>query len=385
MDSNGTEPKKFSYPNADRVAGDSGETTGPVNPANSSLPNHDSTQGPTPASRGESIFKPKPSQKIIKETIHITDALQNEALKKPADLQNIRTFQSDIANVVKTDNVSLIKIALAEKRRQERQGTYEQTLNVVSSPNRILFIGIPVITLIFVIGGFFLWSVYFKTTPTKKVSDDVVTLATPPFETEKISIIDVKGKDFNDAEHLIAAEKKDIISGSMKRIKFIKTDSNNIKKDLSTQDWLTFFQTEAQGSLIRALDPGFIFGFYSLRSNIDSFIIFKVNSYDNAYAGMLQWEPSIESDIGGFIENKNNVATAATSTESTSTPQSNQFRGKPFVDRIINNKDTRVLLGDFGRIKIVYSFVDQNTLVIASGETVLREVIFRLTTGRISR
>lgn len=357
MDGDSTEPKKFSYPNADRGQNDSGEILGPKT---------------TP---------PKNLQEELRPTIHLTDALQAKVPdQKPSDMQTIHTFQSDVANAVKNDNVSLIKIALAEKKRQQRQGTFDQTLSALpTSKNYTLWITL-IIIILFAGGGYILFSVL---TPKEEVINNPGSrIVTPPLEAELDVTSDIRGKDSNDIERFIQAEKAaELPLGSMKRINFVRTDDLGIINPVPAPEWLTFMRVRAPDTLIRAFDPGFIFGIYSLTPH-DSFIILKVNSYDNAFAGMLAWEPNMEDDIGGVIINKDiNVITddngIATST--------NQFDGKPFVDRVLNNKDARVLYNNNGKPKIIYTFVDQETLVIVSSESVLKEVVFRLTTGRISR
>lgn len=353
MDRDSEEPKKFSYPNADRLPDDSGEITGPKRAQDTNL-----------------------TQEELRQTVHLNDALKEGTVEKPSDMQHIRTFQSDVANAVKTDNVSLIKIALAEKKRQERQGTFNSTLISTSSSKKSIYIGIAVVLILFFAGGFFLYASLRVQTPIEPT--DGTTLATPSIEMEKVLDVDIGGKDSNDIERIVQAEKAAELSlGAMERIRFVQTNVAGIAQEVDSAGWLTFMRARAPDSLLRAFERGFVFGVYSLTPH-DSFIIFKVESYDIAYAGMLQWEPSMEEDIGGVIINRPERG-------NTTSTASNNFNGKPFVDRIVNNKDTRVLLDDAGRVKMLYSFIDKNTLVIASGESVLREVVFRLTTGRISR
>lgn len=356
MDSETNEPKKFSYPNADRIENDTGEITGPR---------------PTEANNL--------TQDELRQTVHLTDALSNNAPEKTVDMQNIRTFQSDVANAVKTDNVSLIKIALAEKKRQERQGTLDSVLQVQESSNTGVFIGIAAVLVIFAAGALFLY--FALKTETVVPDTGLVSISVPAFETEKNVDIDIRNKDSNDIERLLQAEKTaELPIGSIERVRFTATNELGATRELSAEEWLAFMRVRAPSSLLRSFEPGFIYGIYSITPR-DSFIILKILSYDNAYAGMLEWETSMEDDIGGVIVNKKLDVIGEDGLTSTTTQQENNV----FVDRVISNKDTRVLLDKNGKIKILYSFIDQNTLVIASGESVLREVIFRLTTGRITR
>ncbi|HEY1037087.1 MAG TPA: hypothetical protein VGE62_00730, partial [Candidatus Paceibacterota bacterium] len=67
------------------------------------------------------------------------------------------------------------------------------------------------------------------------------------------------------------------------------------------------------------------------------------------------------------------------------TPQGTVFSRNRFVDKVIENKDSRALVDENGNILMLYTFVDKNTLVIATSDKALKEIMFRLTTGRIIR
>lgn len=97
-------PQSFSYPNADRP-----------------LPG-------SPQDIAEQTPKPRP-------TVHLQDALSQKTEADPS-IRPIKTFQSDVANAIKNDNVSMIKIALAEKKRQDKQGTYEEATTAPKTIDR---------------------------------------------------------------------------------------------------------------------------------------------------------------------------------------------------------------------------------------------------------
>ncbi|MFM2384038.1 MAG: hypothetical protein RIQ72_610, partial [Candidatus Parcubacteria bacterium] len=59
--------------------------------------------------------------------------------------------------------------------------------------------------------------------------------------------------------------------------------------------------------------------------------------------------------------------------------------GNIFKDRIVQNKDVRALVNPEGKILFMYTFLDRKTLVIISSEKGLKEVLTRMTTGRIRR
>lgn len=56
-----------------------------------------------------------------------------------------------------------------------------------------------------------------------------------------------------------------------------------------------------------------------------------------------------------------------------------------FVDKVIINNDTRVLYRPNGEIAFFYTFFNKNLLIITTGEQTLREIIHRLTSGKITR
>ena len=361
---NPQDKKEFSYPNADRPVGDLSPTDGPRAP----------TAHPI---------------------VHIDEALEKGKSENKDKTPTIHTFQSDVANAIHTDNVSMIKVALAEKKRKEKQGTFDETAGAPAQNKMIVvFIGIVILLLLIAGGVWFGWN-YFKAQTQNDASsnDPAVSLTSrAPIEFEQVVLLNIDGKYVTDIEQAVRAEKNNELPfGTMKQIIFTKkipaaqndlgTTSSKTRPAILSE-WLSSIRSRASDSLIRALDPYFAFGIYSYTPH-DSFVLLKVNSYDNAYAGMLEWERYMEPDLQGQLVNRPSTDTALKA--SSSAPTSSGTGGKTFVDRVINNKDSRVLLDDSGNIMLLYSFIDQNTLVIASSDKALKEIIFRLTTGRIVR
>jgi hypothetical protein len=54
-----------------------------------------------------------------------------------------------------------------------------------------------------------------------------------------------------------------------------------------------------------------------------------------------------------------------------------------FVDRVVDNHDSRVIQNAAGDILLLWTFLDRNTLVITTNQYTLSEVISRLNTSSL--
>ncbi len=129
----------------------------------------------------------------------------------------------------------------------------------------------------------------------------------------------------------------------------------------------------APSSLARSIEGEYMLGFYAKGG---SFLILKPTFFENAFAGMLAWEPYMAEDLSPFFTN---------ATDSVFLPTRKTTPGGPFKDLIIKNKDTRVLYDSKGDITLVYSFTDRNTLVIAESKKAFVEILKRLTSKKVTR
>lgn len=348
-----TEDKPFSFPNSDQ-----------------DIP------GVTDSSRPQREVEQK------RPTVNILDAINAE---KPidADLQRIHTYQGDLTSAIKDDSFSMIKVALAEKKRQERQGGQMQLEE--SNSKKPLLIGVIVISVIVVLALIYFFVIILvpkNNTPTENTAQPTSLLYT-----ENYSSISVDQRDSDDITRLIKRElgaEQDL--GSMKSI-FLISGTGTSTREITTGEFLKGLGTSASDSLIRSLGSQFLLGIYYFNPE-DFFFLVKVNSYDTAFAGMLQWEPDIENDIGNILITRKPtlpVNLSATTTASTTTPVGPLYSGRIWVDRVIDNKDARVLVDTDGNPAMLYTFLDKNTLVISSSDKALKEISFRLTAGRIVR
>lgn len=315
----------------------------------------------------------------VKPTVKITDALDQVA-KRESSTNTVKTFQSDISSTVKTDNVSMIKIALAENERREKSGN----LLDVSSPKKS-YKGLLVVifTLVVLAGAVGFVYFYFNKPPAPTLKETIAPKEPELVYSENQVAIDVTSK----APATILQEIKTVSLakfdlGTIQRVFLTTQNASGTRQSITSSELFSKLKSRAPESLIRSIEPYFIIGAYSFTPH-DSFVLFKVKSYDSAYASMLQWEPYMETDIGNMF-----IYESLTPTEnnqaSTTITTIDRVAGV-FKDKILQNKDTRALILPDGSTKFLYTFLDKQTLLIVSSEKGLKEIIFRTTSGRIIR
>lgn len=354
MDESNKPKPSFSFPNSDRPLDSKEETRGPVNPK----PEH--------------------------ETIKFKDVMEDKESRfvhNDSGIPQIETYNSDVAQAIKKNSVSAMQIALAEqKKQQDRQ--FASTIVEDEKPHslliKILFGGL---FLVIIILGYLWWAGYL--TPkagTVQTQDNTVPVqqTVSPIKIEQRQIIPIDGKDSISIKNDINKVKNgNIDSATVKEMVLGTQSTNGSVKSVSSADLFARLDTHAPTQLVRSLGSDYIMGVYGSYPR-ETFIIFNVKSYDNAFAGMLNWESYINEDIGTIFDR----GTTQSVKSGTSSSMTNQ---RVFTDKILFNKDTRILNNTDGQTKMLYSFIDPKTLIVVSSETGLRELISRLTTGKITR
>lgn len=144
------------------------------------------------------------------------------------------------------------------------------------------------------------------------------------------------------------------------------------------------------GALIRLLNlgaPDIIFRNVDLSSTVgvvaaggetSPFFIFRVNSYERTFAGMLAWENRMLSNLDPLYPLYPTPITepevATTTTNSTLLPA--------FTDSIVSNIDVRILKDNVGNTLLLYGYIDRETLIIARNEAAFSTLVARLNATR---
>jgi hypothetical protein len=132
----------------------------------------------------------------------------------------------------------------------------------------------------------------------------------------------------------------------------------------------------APSLLLRAIEPESTIGLVNEGGEARPFFIFKVDSYERSFAGMLDWEATLERDLALFYP-PHPAEPIGSSTATSTSP----FR-LSFIDEVEENRDVRVLRDALGRTVMLYGFYDKTVLVLARDEAAFKELVTRLSSTR---
>jgi len=266
-------------------------------------------------------------------------------------LKQIRTFQGDVAEALRRQESSLVSIQRAEHLKR---GGAPPTGEDQAKKQTVLFIlGSFLLFALGWAGVWYAYNAFIDQTTTPTTSAPATRFITSNSEVS----LDVTASSSRD--NLIS-----VIVGAANNVP--QGEIKHIQIPLSISELLTILRSRAPSSLIRAFDPLFMFG----ANGSSRFMIIKLTSFENAFAGMLLWEKNLAEDIGPLF---------ATAPLLRNIPPEHKF-----VDLADRNKDIRLLeIG--GEDIILYSFFDNKMLIITDHIDTLRTIIDRLTREKLSR
>ena len=136
---------------------------------------------------------------------------------------------------------------------------------------------------------------------------------------------------------------------------------------MPASEYLRVIEARVSGAFWRALENNFLLGFHEVSGN-KPFLILKTTSFNQAFAGMLAWEPYIRRDLAPVF---------GTAAVASSTPDSADI----FRDRVIRNIDARALFNQDGTTALLYAFPNQEIIIITTNEATFNELLQRVITA----
>lgn len=278
------------------------------------------------------------------------ESLKNEKVM----MSPLRTYKGDLARVVKEEGVSLSTIALSEQTRK-RFGLDPAAAMEPKKKSYLLYLILGLVVIL-AGGGIFIWWQATAITPVP-TGPDKPNLITSILFSEQTQEVALASTPANTRAALNLAAKNLDGNWSVKNISFTQGGAaanwNLVAQNLKLQ---------IPDVLAKSLSPRYMLGFYRSGNLIQRFLILKTSSIDRAFAGMIAWEQTLGPEVLPLFY------------EIPPLIPMNSFK-----DKLVRNRDTRVLMVENKSTVLLYSLVDNETIVLAPNEEVFTAVLDRLT------
>lgn len=291
---------------------------------------------------------------------------QNTQIKPDSTKPIVRTYQSDLAVALKEKKGSIVGIAAAEERRRQEQAiVFPPDAEAARKKKRLLVAAIFLAVVGIGVFGF----LFFTEKQKVSMPSGMATLVAPSIifvNTQKEISID--GKDSSALVLEIAKELKgaNIRLDFIEQLFFIKMEGA-IKTIVPVRDFFSLAVEHIPPALLRAFEGDYLFGIHAFNGNTP-FLIIRLNSFENAFSGMLKWEKFIADDILPLFGKTDALEALTGETH--------------FEDSVFANQDVRILRNRIGDVSLLYAFPDRETLVISTDQDTFKEVIDRLKTPK---
>ena len=283
--------------------------------------------------------------------------------KPQSILKQIRTFQGDVAEALGRQKESLVSIQRAEHLKSGPPKTSNASSQNANRRNLVLLsLGSAILLLLGITGAWYTYNEFID----KSVSPVVTGPANRFISVNTERSLDLANSSRETFLNAISNIVESIPAGEIGHIILKEEGPEGVSYHLSIDKFLNVLDSRAPGALVRALDPLFMFGSFGN----SPFLIIKLTSFENAFAGMLNWEKNLATDFGPLFidaESLKNIPLEPV-----------------FTDVTDRNKDARVFSLE-GKPVILYSFFDNNMLIITDNVGTLRTLIDRLTREKLSR
>lgn len=139
----------------------------------------------------------------------------------------------------------------------------------------------------------------------------------------------------------------------------ILLESPQAKEFLKARRFFEVLEIEPPSNFTQSLEGNFTLGVFYFKKN-SPFLILKIRSFDLALAGALDWEKNMARDLKEILSIQNVPATE------------NRFQ-----DKIIKNRDARILYDPDNNPVLIYAFFNKQYLVITVDFDTFEEILRR--------
>ncbi len=272
----------------------------------------------------------------------------------------LRTLSSDLAEAVRRQQGSAIKIAIAE---DERRAKDREAASPTSKTN-LAFItaGIVLLVLAGAATGFAFW---YKNKQAAAVPVTTAPVAASVLRSDETASLDITGKTAAE----IAASYRAMIAGAHLRLGTVQnvlvtqttgTGTSRVPANM----FLSSIGSHITPEFSRALGQEYMLGMYYY-DRTNGFIVLTGTAHDYLLSGMLAWEPYMLQDLAPVLGIDTSGDKAA-------------LLDAKFADTLVENHTTRAIADADSKPVLFYSFLDDDTIFISTDGKTLTEAVRRL-------
>jgi len=285
----------------------------------------------------------------------------DSSLKKVA--VGIRTYAADIADIMRREKGSVIKIALAE---QERRRSDKEKRNPTSTKNLIVIL----LGVIFIVSGIliFVYTVLNRDTP---VVISPTPLAPSLVYSENQKQIDVTHETRGNFYKLIHSSiNADYANNDSITNLFVTSDTSFGKIGVTSQIFFNKLGIKVPDPVLALLSGQFMLGVRKINDEGNLFLIVRTKDFNQTFSAMKDWEISMANDL---------VRLFRIDPESFS----GDIFSLDFKTTVLFNKEARALYDKDGKLVFTYIYLDNNTIILTTNTGLVEEVIKRINSQSI--
>ena len=353
----------------------------PIDPASLLLPKKDA---PPPAQRinAGALLEQEQTAELPKAETPVSPPVAPK--QERSEVAALQTYKGDVEKSVEDRGVSVVSIAAAEAERRGKQG---QAPEIKKEERRIFGMN-----LLMVLGGVVLIAAalgagaFVFLRPTTVAGPQTPVAPFISVDNTTLVAADTSSRDALITNIAAAVQSTRLSLGLIEWLYVApRAADGSTGPELGIQDLLGVIAPNLPAELARTLQPTYLLGVHSFDQN-QAFLILQTDSYGLAYSGMLSWERTMRGDLHPVFNrtpsphtNPVGVGASPTTTEVASAP----FFNTSFVDKVVENRDTRALLNEQGDILLLWTMLGRNIILITTNEYTLREVVARMNVAPI--
>lgn len=222
---------------------------------------------------------------------------ENRGTDTQNDIPPIRTFQSDIAEALKAQKGSVIKIAVQEQQKRQDQAAYTE----VQKKSNVYFLvgGILFFLLAVGLGGYY----YLTVLPSQKEKEQITTLTQKRNFVSGDHVTPVVITDITTLPTLLnkQADALSLPVGAIEQLLFTYKNSAGGSTVVPLEELLAQFNVSPPAEFIYSLfSDTYLFGVY--QSTVQHrFILFRTRVFSNTFSQMLSWEPLMAESLSKLL------------------------------------------------------------------------------------